>query len=54
MSKSWTSLVAFLLILLFASASDGLMDALGLGWCLVIGLAIMVAAWGLVEMERKA
>ncbi len=48
--KSWTSLAALLLILLFASAADGVMDALGLGWCLVIGLAIMGAAWGLVEV----
>jgi len=54
MNKSWTSLAAFLLILLFASAADGLMDSLGPGRFMAIGLVIMGVAWGLVEVECQA
>lgn len=51
--KSWTSLAAFLLVLLLAAMADGLMEALGLGWCLVVGLAVLGAAWGLVEVDGR-
>jgi len=51
MNKSWTSLAAFLLIMLFASAADGLMEALGLGWFMAVGLVVMGVARGLVEVD---
>ncbi len=53
MNKSRTSLAAFLLILLFASAADGLMGALGLEWFMVVGLAVMAVACGLVEVDGR-
>ncbi len=52
MNKSWASLAAFLLILLFASAADGLMEALGLGWFMVVGLAVMAVTWRLAEADE--
>lgn len=47
----WTSLASFMLILLFAGAADGLMDALGPVWFLVVGAAVMGAARALVEVK---
>ena len=52
--RQWTSLAAFLLILLFAGAADGLMDLLGLAGYLAVGSAVMAAAWALVEYGREA
>lgn len=52
MKKHWTSFTAFMVILLFAGALDGLMDVLGLGLSMVVGLAVMALAWVLVELER--
>lgn len=43
----WTSLTAFLLVLLFAGAADGLMDVLGPGWFLAAGALVMGLAWAL-------
>ncbi len=51
--KSWTSLAAFLLVLLLAVMADGLMEALGPGWFMVVGLAVLGAAWGLVEVGER-
>jgi len=42
--KNWTSLAAFLLVLLLAAAADGLMEALEPGQTLAIGLAVLGAA----------
>ncbi len=50
MNKSWTSLAAFLLLMLLASAADGLMEAFGPVLFMVIGLAVCGAAWALIEM----
>lgn len=49
--KNWTSLAAFMLILLFAGAADGIMDALGPGWFFALGAAIMGGAWALVKVS---
>ncbi len=49
--KSWTSLAAFLLVMLLAAMADGLMEALGPWWFLVVSLAALGAAWGLVEAD---
>lgn len=43
--------MAFLLILLFSAAADGLMDALGPNLFLVAGALVMGFAWA---MERMA
>lgn len=48
----WTSLAAFLLVFLFASAADGLMDALGDSVFLAVGALVMGLAWYLVEAYR--
>ena len=44
-----TSFAAFLLILLFAGAADGLMDVIGPGLFLAVGAAVMGAAWALLD-----
>lgn len=46
----WTSPVAFMLILLFAGAADGLMDVIGPVRFLAVGVLVMGAAWAL---ERR-
>ncbi len=51
MNKSWTSLAAFLLLLLFASAADGLMETLGMGWFMVVSLVVIAVAWCLIEAD---
>lgn len=45
----WTSLAAFLLVFLFASAADGLMDALGPNVFLAVGALVMGLAWILIR-----
>lgn len=50
--RKGTSLAAFILILLFAGAADGIMDALGLGWFLAVGAMIMGVAWAFVEVTQ--
>lgn len=45
----WTSLAAFLLVFLFASAADGLMDALGGSVFPAVGALVMGLAWILVR-----
>ena len=52
--KKRTSLAAFLLILLFAGAADGLMDALGPAGFLCVGSAVMGVAWALVNEGKGA
>ena len=47
--KNWTSLAAFVLVLLLAGASDGLMDALGVRGFLAVSAAVLGAAWLLAE-----
>lgn len=47
--RRWTSLAAFMLILLFAAAADGLMEALGPTGFLAAGAAVMGTAWALNE-----
>lgn len=47
--RQWTSLAAFMLILLFAAAADGLMEALEPTGFLVVGTAVMGVAWALNE-----
>lgn len=49
--KRLTTLAAFMLILLFAGAADGIMDALGPVWFLAVGAVIMGGAWALVEVS---
>lgn len=51
--KKWTSLAAFMLILLFAGAADGIMDALGLVWFAVAGAVVMGAAWAMVKVGQE-
>lgn len=46
----WTSLAAFMMILLFAAAADGLMDALGPNVFLAVGALVMGLAW---ILERR-
>lgn len=45
----WTSLAAFLLVFLFASAADGIMDVLGDSVFLAVGALVMWLAWILVR-----
>lgn len=47
--RRWTSFAAFMLILLFSAAADGLMDALGPRRFLVVGAVVMGAAWALLD-----
>lgn len=47
----WTSLAAFLLVLLFAGAADGLMEALGPGGFLLVCLPVMLLAWKLTGVQ---
>lgn len=49
----WTSLAAFLLVFLFASAADGLMDALGPTGFLAVGALVMGLAWALVRRSEQ-
>lgn len=51
LTERWTSLAAFMLILLFAGAADGLMDALGPAGFLPSGAAVLGAAWALTEVS---
>lgn len=48
----WTSLVAFMLILLFAGAADGLMDVLGPIMFLAVGGLLMGLALVLVLASK--
>lgn len=48
----WASLAAFMMILLFAAAADGLMDALGANVFLAVGALVMGLAWILVRREE--
>lgn len=50
--RRWTSLAALMLILLFAGAADGLMDALGPLLFCVVGAAVMGATWALTEYKE--
>lgn len=45
----WTILAAFMLILLFAGAADGLMDVLGPALFMADGSLVMGLAWVLVR-----
>lgn len=47
-----TSLAAFLLILLFAGAADGLMEAFGLTGFLPVCAVVIGVAWALVRFEE--
>lgn len=47
-----TSLAAFLLVFLFASAADGLMDVLGDTVFLAVGVLVMGLAWILERREE--
>lgn len=49
MSARWTSLAAFLLVFLFASVADGLMDVLGPNVFLAVWVLVMGLAWILVR-----
>lgn len=49
-NKRWTSLAAFLLVILFAGASDGLMEMLGPDGFLAVGMPVMTLAWRLSNM----
>lgn len=50
--RRWTSLAALVLVLLFAGAADGLMDALGPAGFLAAGAAVLGGAWALTEVRR--
>ena len=50
--RRWTSLAALVLVLLFAGAADGLMDALGPLLFCVVGAAVLGAAWALTEYKE--
>lgn len=52
--KNWTSLTAFLLVLLLAGAADGLMDALGTPGFLAVSAAVLGMARLLVESGGTA
>ena len=43
------SFAAFVLILLFTGAADGLMDVIGPGLFLAVGAGVMGAAWALLD-----
>lgn len=47
--RRWTSLASLLLVMLFAAAADGLMDALGPNVFLAVGALVMGAAHILAE-----
>lgn len=51
LTEQWTSLAAFMLILLLAGAADGLMEALGPAGFLLVGGAVLGAAWALTEVR---
>lgn len=53
MNKQWISLAAFLALLLFAGAADGLMDALGPTGFAIAGAVVMGGAWRLAGPERR-
>lgn len=50
--EQWTSLAALMLVLLFAGAADGLMDALGPAGFLLAGMAVLGVAWALTEVRQ--
>lgn len=50
-TNKWTSLAAFLLVLLFAGAADGIMEALGPGGFLLVCLPVMISAWKLTGVK---
>lgn len=50
--RRWTSLAALMLVLLFASAADGLMDVLGPTGFLAVGAAVLGVANVLVEVGQ--
>lgn len=52
--ERWTSLAAFLLVLLFAGAADGLMEILGPAGFLAVGAPVLGAAWALTTAEQWA
>lgn len=51
--RRWTSLAAFLLVLLLAGAADGLMEALGPDGFLAVGLAALALAGWLADFNGK-
>ena len=51
-NNSCKTAAAFLLVLLYAGAADGLMEALGPGWFLAAGAAIMGVARVLAGWEE--
>lgn len=51
--RRWTSLAAFLLVFLFASAADGFMDVLGPTGFLVVGTLVMGLAWAFVRRTEQ-
>lgn len=48
--EKWKSLISFVLILLFASAADSIMDTLGPFLFFGIGIAVMGTAWFLLKI----
>lgn len=52
-NKQWTTLIAFMLILFFAAAADSLMDKLGPAKFMAVGLVVLAAAWGMVEVGDR-
>ena len=49
-ASRWTSLAAFLLILLFAGAADGIMEAIGPPGFLLASTVVIGATWVLAEI----
>lgn len=50
--RSWTSLAALVLLLLFAGAADGLMGCLGVVGFAITGITTVGVASALVEQAR--
>lgn len=50
--KRWTSLAAFVSILLFSVVSDSLMEAVGPVKFLLLSAILMGHAWRVLEIER--
>ena len=53
MNRQWTSLAAFLALLLFAGAADGLMDQLGLAGFAIASAVVMSTADVLLRTTPK-
>lgn len=54
MDNRWTSLAAFLALLLYAGAADGLMELLGPAGFAAVGAAVMAACWRLAGRKEEA